>query len=311
MESNNLMRAILVGTAVGDALGVPAEFQPREYLKEHPITGMQAGGIHKQEAGVWSDDTSMSLCLAESLLDGFSLDDISRKFILWGDARIWTATGEVFDIGNTTQEAIKKLKSGTPPQSSGSKDVNSNGNGSLMRILPLLPFVKNLSYDERIPKIVQVSGITHRHPRTLLACIIYMEFARNLIRHSMREAFTLMQKEIISTEPYPDEMEYFKRILTYSYDQYCEIPEDEIKSTGYVVDTLEAAIWCLFNTSSFKTAVLKAVNLGDDSDTTGAATGALAGIVYGYDQIPREWRERLAKRETISRLCNRWEERIR
>lgn len=311
MESKNLMRAILVGTAVGDALGVPVEFQPREYLKAHPVTTMLGGGTHNQEAGTWSDDTSMSLCLADALLDGYSLTEIARKFILWSGAKVWTARGEVFDIGNTTREAIFRLKQGVAPQSAGSKDMNSNGNGSLMRILPLLPFIRNMSYDERIPRIVQVSSITHRHPRSLLGCIILVEFARLLITRRIAEAFAIMQREINATMPYPDELPHYHRILKLSAQEFKDIPESEIHSSGYVVDTLEASIWCLMNTSCYKTAVLQAVNLGADTDTTGAVTGALAAIVYGYDDIPKSWREKLANREAIIRLCTRWESRIR
>ena len=307
----SLSKSILLGTSIGDALGVPVEFLSREELDRNRVNDMRGYGTHNQPAGTWSDDTSLSLCLADSLCNGYNLQDIADKFVLWMDNGLWTPYGFVFDIGIATSCAICNIKKGISPGMTGLNGEYDNGNGSLMRILPLLIHIYSLSQKERIQKIEEVSSITHRHPRSILGCIIFMEFARNLLTHSIEDSFKLMQKDVCSlieqVTSLKEESVHFNRILLFSFKDYKSIPRKDIYSSGYVVHTLEASLWCIVNSLNFKDAVLSAVNLGNDADTTGAVTGGLAALVYGYESIPQEWLNRLARKNDLICLAERLE----
>ena len=306
---NNLNKDILLGTAIGDALGLPIQFLDREVIAKNPVTTMVGYGQFDVPAGTWSDDSSLSLCLAESLCNGYDLNDISNNFIKWMFEGYWTPFNKAFDIGNTTYFAIVNLRNGISPHLAGMDRERDNGNGSLMRILPLVPYILNMKEEDRFRIIGEVSSLTHRHPRSILACIALCEFAIQYINlQSVEEAYQAMQQtilQLLKKEMFIEEDIPFKRLVSLSYEEFKAIELKDIRSTGYVIDTLEASLWCIFNTTSYKDAVLKAVNLGDDTDTVGAITGGLAGIIYGYDTIPSEWLEVLAKKDDIIELANK------
>ena len=171
----------LLGVAIGDALGVPVEFIKREELIEQPHVRMLGFGTHQQPAGTWSDDTSLTMCLAESLLEGFNSERIGNSFVAWYEKKHWTARNEVFDIGNTTKRAIQNLIAGTAAEEAGPDSNNAQGNGSLMRIMPLLFYTYNLSPHDRWDITRRVSSITHGHINCAIACFIYLELARWII----------------------------------------------------------------------------------------------------------------------------------
>ena len=331
----NICKDILFGVAVGDAIGVPVEFKSRETIARNPVTDMMGYGTHLQPAGTWSDDSSLSFCLAESLCDGYNLKDIASKFVKWLDEAYWTPHDEVFDIGNTTRNAINNLRNGCEPTLAGETGDYSNGNGSLMRIMPLLPQLIQLSFEERYQIIKDVSSITHRHPRSILGCVLLMEFALNLLHKDPLESLRELSLNFNNyRETYPDmgkEMHHYKRLLDGSTsEQYddekisdpqayesidfnaASVPSiatvgvDSIRSGGYVVDTLEASIWCLINSRNYEEAVLLAVNLGGDTDTTGAVTGGLAALYYGFETIPENWLHQLARKDDIAELSGRF-----
>lgn len=305
----NLNKDILLGTAIGDALGVPVEFGHRQELEKNPVVGMREYGTYNQPKGTWSDDTSLALCLAESLCNGYNLSEIGNNFVKWYYEGYWTPHGRVFDVGVTTARAISYLQSGCKPELAGMDRERDNGNGSLMRILPLVPYILNMEVEERYKIIGEVSSLTHRHPRSILACISLCEFAIEYInQQTCEKAYQTMQQtllQLLKREMFIEEDVPFKRLIELSYNEFKAIELKDIRSTGYVIDTLEASLWCIFNTSSFKDAVLKAVNLGDDTDTVGAIAGALAGIIYGSDSIPNEWLDVLARKDGIIELANR------
>ena len=253
------LRDCIYGQAVGDALGVPYEFNRRGTFA---CSGMTGFGTHYQPAGTWSDDTSMALAICDSYkqLKAICISDIQQKFINWFKDGSYTCDG-VFDIGNTTSSALITGR--------GCADEYSNGNGSLMRCVPLA------FTDATDDEIESVSAITHAHSVSKKACVKMVAFARELIAGAT-----------------PIEV-----VKHYFVNPHKE--ESEIKSGGYVEDTFEASLWCLANTSNYKDCVLKAVNLGDDTDTTGAVTGALAGIVYGYKGIPKNWLKKLRGKQII------------
>lgn len=297
----NYYKDILFGVAVGDALGVPVEFETREKILKKPVIDMIGYGTYGLPPGTWSDDSSLTFCLADALADGYDLQTIANNFVKWRYDNFWAARGEVFDVGIGTQKAIERILKGTRPDLAGGFDVSSNGNGSLMRILPLLFYVKDKPITERFAITKDVSSITHGHIRSAIACFYYLEFARKaLLGNNFIKIYTELKIEISnylgSTNINRDEIALFKGLLM---DDIYTKNIGDIRSSGYVLHTLEASIWCLMNTSSYAEAVLKAVNLGEDTDTTGAVTGGLAGLCYGYQNIPEEWVIMLARNKDI------------
>lgn len=298
---------ILLGVAVGDAVGVPFEFKDRRLLKDNPATDMVGFGTYNLPPGTFSDDSSLTFCLAEALTNGFNIDVIANNFVRWCYENYWTPRGSVFDIGISTKESIDRLVKGMRPDLAGGIDPDSNGNGSLMRISPLLFYLIDKPIAERYEITKLVSSITHGHIRSVIACFYYLEFALNLYAgKSKYETYLLLQKNVnkhlqdLSINP--DEIVLFDRLLGQDISQ---LSEKNISSTGYVLDTLEASIWCLMTTDNYKDAILKAVNLGSDTDTTAAVTGGLAGLLYGSESIPDNWIEQLARKEDIVDLAER------
>lgn len=317
---NEDIKSALLGVAVGDALGVPVEFKERDYLKRFPVDDMLAFGTHHQPAATFSDDTSLTLCLAEALTKDYNLTEIAYNFIAWYKEGYWSAHGKVFDIGIATRQAINKLaEDASSPELAGGSDEYSNGNGSLMRILPLVFCIKDKPVNERWEITKQVSSITHGHIRSVIACFYYLEFARYLVGVSVvkrtdefaKTIYNKLKNEISeflkSINVNEKEISFFDRLLK---NDIWNLPENEIGSSGYVLHTLEASFWCLFNFKSYKDCVLKAVNLGEDTDTTAAVAGGLAGLLYGTENIPVQWLKQLAKKELIIDLAERFSKKL-
>ncbi|AYA37829.1 hypothetical protein D3Y59_12715 [Hymenobacter oligotrophus] len=300
-------RAALLGVAVGDALGVPVEFQNREMRRADPVVSMRGYGTHHQPMGTWSDDTSLTLCLAEALASGYSALRLALNVQRWYREAWWTAHQQVFDIGITTREALHRLERGSDPVNAGGKDEWSNGNGALMRILPLVFYQAEAPIAERFQRIQEVSALTHGHIRSAVACWLYLEMARALqaglappaaYAQLCQQAPSQLQQLRIPAS----EMALFERVLS---GRLYDLAEADISSSGYVLHTLEAALWCLLHHETFAETVLAAVNLGDDTDTTGAVAGGLAGMCYGETGIPSEWLAVVARRADIENLASR------
>jgi len=307
MAERNTYKDILFGIAIGDALGVPVEFKSRQKIAQDPVSDMIGFGTYNLPPGTFSDDSSLAFCLAEALTQEFNLQNIGNNFVAWLYHNYWTASGRVFDVGIATRDAIKKLQNGCKPELAGGNEVSDNGNGSLMRILPLLVYIKDKQISERYQITKQVSSITHGHIRSVLACFYYLEFARQLINGINRfQIYKNLQTDIpqylLSLSISQNEIQLFDRLLK---ENIYELTDNEIFSSGYVLHTLEASIWCLLTTDNYKTATLKAVNLGADTDTTGAVTGGLAGLLYGYDTIPKSWLQQIARKDDIEHLADR------
>lgn len=309
----NKVKSGIFGLCIGDALGVPVEFKKRENLKLSPVTGYLEYRSWNQPKGTWSDDSSLTLCLAEELTKGYHLEKIGESFVKWVKYGHWTAHGKLFDIGGTTRHSIARLIKGESAKFSGNIFEEDNGNGSLMRILPLAFYLSN---EENIDTIYQtikeVSSITHGHFRSVFACFIYIIFAIEILKDkSKKEAYFKTQKialEYAEKQGFNlKEIELFDRILKNEISEY---PEDEIKSSGYVLHSLEASFWCFLNSENYSEAVLKAVNLGEDTDTTGAITGGIAGIYYGFENIPQEWINELVRKKDIEKLCEKLEKKL-
>ncbi|MEH2409751.1 ADP-ribosylglycohydrolase family protein [Nostoc sp.] len=297
----------LMGLCVGDALGVPVEFTSRAERVKSPVTTMLGYGTWKQPPGTWSDDSSLSFCLAECLCRGYSLDAIANSFWRWYKEAYWTPRGDVFDIGQTTHTAIMRLKQGVVPHQAGGKVDNNNGNGSLMRILPMAYCHRNLTLGELLARVHDVSAITHGHARSQMACGIYISIAVALLEGADLQTAYLQALQdiqtIYSVREFLLEKPHFGRVFS---GEIAKLPVEEINSGGYVIDTLESSLWCLLNSSSYSEAVLKAINLGGDTDTTAAVTGGLAGIYYGVENIPQKWMNQIARKQDIIYLAERF-----
>jgi len=322
--SRSIINSIILGVAGGDALGFPAQFEPRSERKKRPVVGMgqyrdENGQIRswgEELTGLWSDDTSLTLCLAASLLNGFDLKDQAEKFVAWLDQGYLSARDRAFDAGMQTAESLSKvravLQSGRYNKLEDlarDADEQSNGNGSLMRILPLLMFIKGKDLKVQFDLVRKASALTHPHIRSTLCCFLYLKMAEYIINDTDKYiAFHSARKDTIDLMEHLNcadaEYKALNRLLN---NDLAELAEEEIDSGGYVVSSLEASIWCLLNTDSFRDAVLKAVNLGDDSDTTGAITGGLAALLYGMESIPSTWIAQLKKPELFEDLISRYE----
>lgn len=291
----------IIGLLVGDALGVPVEFESREYLKAHPVTGMTGYGTHNQPPGTWSDDGSLALATLASLLDGYDPHDVISRFSRWWSEGYMTPHGVVFDIGNTTSAAIRRFNTKGQRGLWGGVSEHDNGNGSLMRILPLSLYVHRLGTDEIVARSFEISSLTHAHVRSCLCCAYYSLLVRHLLNGArLVEAMKRASEELMPHVP-AGERQILHRVLTGSV---IEEAESGIRGSGYVVHCLEAALWCAGRHESYAEAVLAAVNLGEDTDTTAAVTGGLAGVMYGIEAIPMEWRNAIARRDEVMALAD-------
>lgn len=302
----------MFGLAIADAIGVPAEFKHRSELRIHPVTDMVGYGTHNQPPGTWSDDSAMAIATLDSINEKNTIDytDIMYKFSLWLKESKYTATGDFFDIGITTSNAIHNYLNGVNPIQCGEKSVYSNGNGSLMRILPvvLYCYYKKISNDEEVEMINNASSLTHAHEISKLGCKIYSDYIKNILnRESKEEAYDHLNREDYKDYYSEESINYYKRLFDGSLKT---AQEEDIKSTGFVVDSLEASIWTNLMTDNYRDAVIKSVNLGDDTDTVGAITGSIAGILYGYESIPEHWRKGLISKEFLEDLCNKFDDQI-
>ena len=303
----------IVGLCIGDALGLPVQFERRERFISNPVTDMTGYGTFNLPPGSWSDDTSMTLCLLDSLSNGLDYNDIMKKFALWLVDGEYTPYGKAYDIGGTTMASIFKYVNGVNLKKCGGTNENDNGNGSLMRTLPVA-FYLHLKYngrfsnkDEAFDIIHNVSALTHAHKRSMMACGIYCIIAENLIygfntRSAVTDGLNRAKKYYENKDDFINECKFYNRLFDSSL---FDLPESDIKSSGYVVDTLEAAVWCLYNTHSYEECVLKAVNLGGDTDTIAAVAGGLAGLYYGFDAIPVKWVEQIPRMDFIRELCEK------
>lgn len=310
----HLIKSGIYGICVADAVGVPAEFKSREELRRHPVADMISGGSHGQPRGTWSDDSSMTLGLAYSIgkTKGIHTHDIMEQFLAWYEKGAFSPRGECFDIGHTTTQALFRYREGVTPALCGGNKPNCNGNGSLMRILPmayaLYPvYGADLTASGKAMEwIHKISGLTHRHKLAQSACGIYVNIASRLIDGMGREQAVKegVEKSLLwywTHDSFDRVEEKWKRIA--DIDAFCALPEEKIMSGGYVVETLEAALWCLMNTDNYRSCILKAVNLGKDTDTTAAVAGGLSGLSCGLEGIPRHWIEELEGKHIIEECC--------
>ena len=307
----------IMGVIVGDALGLPVQFLSREEIKSNPVTDMRGHGTFDMPEGTWSDDGSLTIATLQSIFNCKEIDceDIMENFADWLVEGKFTPFGYAFDQGNTCTRAITKYMINNDVEKCGITGEWANGNGALMRIMPVCLFAYEkfvsgeLTEEEVIAHVERVSALTHNHLRSRMACGIYYFLVKAIMKsqgtieegitRGLCEAKEYYQKDISNYT----ELAHYGRL--FEIDTFKQLPEEEINSSGYVVDSLEAAIWSILRTSSFREAALCAVNLGRDTDTVGAIACGLAGLYYGYDEIPCDWLNQIQCREKIEEKCKK------
>ena len=297
----------IIGHAIGDAMGTPVQFKDRKLFYK-PVKEMLKSGFG--DKGTWSDDTSMEIATIDSFINcnGWNYDDIMNKFISWINEAKYTSRGITFDVGRTCLSAIKNYAyNGIPALESGLNDIKSNGNGSLMRIQPVAYYCyyKKLNNKEIYNLVKNISSLTHRHEIAILGCYIYTLYMIKLLQGKDKySAYNMIKIEDYSMFS-EETKKYYKRILK---EDLNKLTVNEINSSGYVVDSLEASMWVVLKAKDFKETIIGTVNLGGDTDTIAAIGGSMAGIIYGFDSIPKEWLDCLAKKEYLEELSHKYED---
>lgn len=318
----NFWKNAIMGVVIGDALGCPVQFEDRAAVAAHPITDMRGHGTFDLPAGTWTDDSSLTLALLDSIrqTDRLDLKHIMDNFIKWMYYGGFTPFDQAFDIGRGTMQAIKAYKHRRNPHQCGNYDEHNNGNGSLMRIMPacIYCYEQGLNDRDAIREIHAVGSLTHAHIRSNIACGLYYFMVKAIIsgraptfksrlQEGLDNGFAHYEKTLSDHE----NLGYYDRLRDLS--RFVKTPEKGIRSSGYVVDTLEAAVWSLLVTDSFETALLKAVNLGNDTDTVGAVTGGLAGLgydLYNCQSVKNKWINAIQRKDWIEQLCDEVNDRI-
>ena len=296
MDTLSRCRGCLLGLAAGDAVGTTVEFMPRGSFE--PLTDMVGGGPFRLEPGQWTDDTSMALCLADSLRErrGFDARDQMERYVRWWEHGEWSSNGRCFDIGNTVSAALTKFRSTGDPMA-GSEHPRSAGNGSLMRLAPVVLFF----YPDRqaaIEHAAESSRTTHGALECVDACRLFAALLCAALDGQDKDAVLRAGEGLRFETP---------KIAAIAQGKWRDKGEGDIRGTGYVVDCLEAALWCFWQEDTFEGAILRAANLGDDADTTAAVCGQIAGAFHGEHGIPQRWRARLARHDEIAHLAQAME----
>lgn len=301
----------LLGLCAGDAMGVPVKFYSRNRLNSDPVTNMFGYGTYNQPPGTWSEDSSLCFCLSESLCNDLDYTDIADKYCKWLYEAYWTPAGKVIDLGQVVQESINRLKKGITPLEAGSNTEVRNSNGAVISILPIAYYIdaNNIPADKKIEIIRQLTGILHKNTISEIAAAIYVQFALNLINgEGLSRAYENMCKTILEMHRdsvYKESMGSFSRILNL---QLLQLKTADINISNTVIDVLEAGLWSLLTTHSYRETILTAVNLGGETDTIGAIAGGLAGIYYGYESIPANWLDNLLRLDDIVELGDKLKE---
>jgi ADP-ribosyl-[dinitrogen reductase] hydrolase len=300
----------IMGVIVGDALGLPVQFKDRSWFIRNPVSEMIGPGVFNKPKGSWSDDGSLTLALASSLVSGYDPEVIMKEFEAWLFYGKYTQDGEAYDMGQTTTNAIMNYHRGIPLSKCGGRSYYDNGNGSLMRILPLVFYLRtyfgrSFTRDPLAMKIIhEVSALTHAHELAKMSCGIYLSIANELcdgkpIRAAVKDGH-------VYAMAYYDHDPDFEKVKTEyprldDIDGFALLTERAIGSSGFVKDTLEAALWCLLKSNSYEEAVLKAVNLGYDTDTTAAVCGGLAALAF--NKIDPNWINLIHHRDQVTEIC--------
>ena len=301
-ETTDRKRGALFGLAVGDALGAAVEFKsPGSFA---PVTGYRAGGPHGLAPGEWTDDTSMALALADSMGQvGWDLQDQLRRYVAWWRRGDYSVTGSCFDIGITTRGALERFRATDDCRSAGDSSERASGNGSIMRLAPVAIRYGGLLLDDQetlAQKAAESSFTTHASEQCVSACRYMALLLAGLIQGLPREVVLSADWAPLVTLRRTSPLH--PAIDAIALGSFRQKQPPQIVGSGWVVQSLEAALWAFHDADNFRQAVLRAVNLGDDADTTGAVCGQFAGAYWKESGIPAEWQDGLARREMIEKV---------
>ena len=309
MDLKEKMKSAVYAGIAGDALGVPVESSTRQQLALCSVKNMLGYGRYDQPEGTWSDDTALTLCTMENLANGYDIEAMGKTFCRWLFESYWTATGFVFDAGLTTYLALDRIyHDGASAAESGCTGEDDNGNGSLMRMLPVALYFHDRPTEELLARAHEISAITHAHARSKVGCGIYCLLVQELLTTGDKElayhnAVARALAFYSAAPEFKNELSHYMRIISFELPA---LKESEIRSSGYLVDTLEAALWCTLTRPTTKDILLSAVNLGLDTDTTGMVAGGLAGALYGLGSVPADWLASLARKDEIDAAVDRF-----
>lgn len=300
----NKCLAGVFGLITGDAVGVPYEFRSRNEMLQNPCRDMVGYGTYNKPMGTWSDDSSMVLATMDGVVGGeFDLDKIMMNFLDWQVYGKYTQDGFMFDIGLTTTKALDNYRSTLDVKSAGEKGKMSNGNGSLMRILPVVYYLyakygkDAMLKDEAIELVENLSALTHAHEISKKACVIYVAVGLRLLEDPTNKA---IEKGLLDVKEYVKGISVFDRLYS---KEFFDLPLGVFSGEGYVVDTLEASIRIAHGAKDYESGILQAVNLGNDTDTTAAVTGGLLGLKFGTEGLKKDWIAKIRNNEFISKTC--------
>jgi ADP-ribosyl-[dinitrogen reductase] hydrolase len=300
MTKINRLKGGLYGLLIGDALGVPYEFHPASAIPPRELIDMTPPARFRRahasvKPGTWSDDGALALCVLDSLIekDGLDLANLASKFLEWGRNGYLAVDGQVFDIGNQTSRAFENLKSGMSPETAGPSDERSNGNGSLMRALPLALWHRGT--DEELVAMAHAQSLpTHGHVHSQVCCALYVLVARHLLDgQTMKDAWNRAEDDLAA--------QYHGSLHATALEFVLSVKSNQPQGSGYVVDSLWSAR-SVCQEATFASVVKAAVALGNDTDTTACIAGGLAGIYFGFDAIPLRWMDILRGRELVKPL---------
>lgn len=311
----NLILTAIMGVAVGDALGLPVQFYSREKCQRLNVTQMLDWELPK---GTFSDDTATTLCTLASLKENnwqLNDEDIMKRFVAWLGYGYMTCDDRAIDVGQATRKAIQRYYDGVPLEECGCKGFRECGNGSLMRIMPVVFYLLKNRNADVYDAVRRVSSLTHAHEVCVLACYIYVRLCleikelrsnndANMSDAQMHEFMSAQLRSICEGAKalFSDEaMKLYERL--FDFKSFSRLTMKDIKSSGFVVDSLEAALWCFATTYDFRDCLVKAVSLGDDTDSVAAIAGGMVALYYGYEAIPDEWISDLRGKDMIYQLC--------
>ena len=308
----NNFKNSLIGFVLGDVLGVPVEFEERDILRSSPVIGLREFGTHYQPIGSFSDDTSLTLCTIESIVNNYDMVQTMDLFMKWHEEDYMTSHGITFDSGVATSEAIKNYLDGLPIDKWGLDGFHKNGNGSLMRMLPIAFLNLNLDYISRYRNVYECSSLTHKHNISIMCCFYYTELIKLFLEgNNLAEAYKILQNSFeYNLTKYGFDTSHINVLDRILNDNIGELKESDIESSGYVVHTLEASLWSLINSNNYIEATLKAVNLGNDTDTNGAVTGSMAGLIFGLDNVPKDWISSIGRIDEVVKMADKFVQRI-
>jgi ADP-ribosylglycohydrolase len=291
------------GLCVGEALGLPVDCRSRDYLRQNPILEMEGFGTYNQPPGTWSDASSLTFCAAEALTTGFNLESLAENFILWHDTGFWTPNGEIVGRWNPTLDIIDRFRNRqTNPRRSGIDEPSNNF--PLLWMLPYAYLTTGLPDRKRIQIVQEVVEFVYPDKIGSLGAVIYVEIANRLLQGiPIRESVVGAQEFIADYFKGDERLNLFSVVLG---GRIISLTEDDVRASNGLVDSLTAVIWTILQNNGYRETLLRAVNLGEDTDAVGAAVGGLAGIAYGLKDIPAGWLDQIKKKAEITDLCMRF-----